>query len=160
MDYQFSPEDLAFREEVRTWLAENAPRERRPIGGKVMRDFDLAWQRRYAAFKEEFPRWDDAVVVVDMTSGAGGAKSAEEFIDALDARLRADGRFPAVDSGFPTSEAPAGLLLGEPIERVREVADQLRRAALRRNPPPSQRTASCADRWDSIPRASRASALR
>jgi alkylation response protein AidB-like acyl-CoA dehydrogenase len=46
MDLDFTDEENAFRDEVRTWLAENAPREKRPDGGQPMREFDLAWQRR------------------------------------------------------------------------------------------------------------------
>ncbi|HVW41996.1 MAG TPA: acyl-CoA dehydrogenase family protein [Amycolatopsis sp.] len=46
MDYEFSPEDLAFRDEVRTWLRENVPRTPRPVERSAMREFDLAWQRR------------------------------------------------------------------------------------------------------------------
>jgi alkylation response protein AidB-like acyl-CoA dehydrogenase len=50
MDLAFSAEDNAFRDEVRTWLTENVPTERRPRIGIPMREFDLAWQRRqYAA---------------------------------------------------------------------------------------------------------------
>jgi alkylation response protein AidB-like acyl-CoA dehydrogenase len=45
VDLAFSTEDDEFRDEVRTWLAENAPRERRPREGRAMRDYDLAWQR-------------------------------------------------------------------------------------------------------------------
>jgi alkylation response protein AidB-like acyl-CoA dehydrogenase len=45
MDLRFSPEDVAFREEARSWLGENAPRERRPRGPREGRDYDLAWQR-------------------------------------------------------------------------------------------------------------------
>ncbi len=45
MDLAFSTEDDDFRDEVRTWLAESAPRERRPREGQAMRDYDLAWQR-------------------------------------------------------------------------------------------------------------------
>lgn len=46
MDFEFSIEDERFREEVRGWLHENAPREKRPPGGVPMREFDLEWQRR------------------------------------------------------------------------------------------------------------------
>jgi alkylation response protein AidB-like acyl-CoA dehydrogenase len=46
VDFAFSTEDKAFRNEVRDWLVTNAPRERRPRTGKPMRDFDLEWQRR------------------------------------------------------------------------------------------------------------------
>jgi alkylation response protein AidB-like acyl-CoA dehydrogenase len=45
MHLGYSPADTEFRDEVRTWLMEHAPTERRPRGGKAMRDFDLAWQR-------------------------------------------------------------------------------------------------------------------
>ena len=46
MDLDFTAEQAEFRTEVRTWLAEHAPREPRPQtwnGG--MREYDLAWQQ-------------------------------------------------------------------------------------------------------------------
>ena len=46
MDLTLNAEERAFRDEVATWLAENAPRERRPYAGQEMVDFDQAWQRR------------------------------------------------------------------------------------------------------------------
>ncbi|MCW2546490.1 MAG: putative acyl-CoA dehydrogenase [Mycobacterium sp.] len=46
MDVEFSTEQREFREEVRTWLRENAPKEVRPEGGTAIREYDLAWQRR------------------------------------------------------------------------------------------------------------------
>ncbi len=45
MDVDFSAEEREFRDEVRTWLAENKPRETRPEGGPAIRDYDLGWQR-------------------------------------------------------------------------------------------------------------------
>lgn len=45
MNLQFDDGDLAFREEVRTWLAEHVPTGPRPHDGAEMRAFDLAWQR-------------------------------------------------------------------------------------------------------------------
>src|SRR4051812_49608676 len=45
MNLDFTPEEVAFRTEARTWLAENLPTEERPPDGQAMRDFDLAWQR-------------------------------------------------------------------------------------------------------------------
>jgi alkylation response protein AidB-like acyl-CoA dehydrogenase len=45
MELAFSKEDDEFRDEVRTWLSENAPKERRPRGLAAMRVYDLAWQR-------------------------------------------------------------------------------------------------------------------
>lgn len=46
MDLAFSAEDDAFRDEVRTWLAEHAPREHRPHDLQAAREHDLDWQRR------------------------------------------------------------------------------------------------------------------
>ena len=46
MDFTPSKEERLFRERVRTWLEENKPREERPIDGKALRDFDLAWQAK------------------------------------------------------------------------------------------------------------------
>lgn len=42
-----SAEEAAFRQEVRDWLGDNVPRDRRPPeGGAAQRDFDVAWRRR------------------------------------------------------------------------------------------------------------------
>ena len=40
-----SAEARAFREEVRTWLEANVPRDKRPPDGGAMRAFDMAWQK-------------------------------------------------------------------------------------------------------------------
>jgi alkylation response protein AidB-like acyl-CoA dehydrogenase len=46
VDLDFTVEQAEFREEVRTWLAEHAPAERRPhLDAAAMREYDLAWQR-------------------------------------------------------------------------------------------------------------------
>lgn len=45
MDLLKDPEITAFREEARTWLEENAPREERPADDLQAREFDRAWQR-------------------------------------------------------------------------------------------------------------------
>lgn len=44
MNLDFTPEQDAFRAEVRTWLEEHKPRETRPEDEEA-REFDLAWQR-------------------------------------------------------------------------------------------------------------------
>jgi alkylation response protein AidB-like acyl-CoA dehydrogenase len=46
MDLDLTDSDHAFRDEVRTWLGENRPRERQPHRGPAMREFDAAWQRK------------------------------------------------------------------------------------------------------------------
>ena len=46
MDLSFTQEELAFRDEVRTWLHENVPKEPRPHGDRPdSREFDLGWQK-------------------------------------------------------------------------------------------------------------------
>lgn len=45
VDLHFSSEQEAFRDEVRTWLADNAPTEPRPHDYAGIREYDLAWQR-------------------------------------------------------------------------------------------------------------------
>jgi alkylation response protein AidB-like acyl-CoA dehydrogenase len=45
VDLLLSAEDRAFRDEVRTWLDANKPREAPPHHGSDAREFDLAWQR-------------------------------------------------------------------------------------------------------------------
>ena len=46
MEFSFSSADNQFRAAARDWLADNAPRTRRPLRGPDLRAFDLAWQRR------------------------------------------------------------------------------------------------------------------
>src|SRR5258707_2678539 len=46
VDLDFTAEQVEFRDEVRTWLAGNAPSEPRPHSYATgMREYDLAWQR-------------------------------------------------------------------------------------------------------------------
>ena len=46
MLFEFEPEDVEFRRQVRDWLVENKPQGERPDDGLPMREFDLAWQKR------------------------------------------------------------------------------------------------------------------
>jgi alkylation response protein AidB-like acyl-CoA dehydrogenase len=46
VDLTFTREEDDFREEARTWLTENFPKEPRPRNGPAVREYDLAWQRR------------------------------------------------------------------------------------------------------------------
>lgn len=88
-------------------------------------DLSLPWQQRYLAYKDAFPRWDDAVVVIDRQTGASGA--ADVFADALASALAGDARFGEALSGWPSAETPPGLVLSEPLGRVREIAGDLAR---------------------------------
>jgi alkylation response protein AidB-like acyl-CoA dehydrogenase len=46
MQLAFTKDEDLFRNEVRTWLSENSPRDRRPRDVVGMRAFDCAWQRK------------------------------------------------------------------------------------------------------------------
>lgn len=91
-------------------------------------DRDLPWQQRYTDFKRQFPRWNDVVIVVER-SNPEHDDLRDEFVTELTSRLESTGEFATVTGGFPTSEAPAGLLLSESIARVQRVATDLRRSA-------------------------------
>ena len=43
------PHEASFRAEVREWLEDNIPREKRPLEGLAQREFDCEWQRRQHA---------------------------------------------------------------------------------------------------------------
>ncbi len=90
-------------------------------------DPTLSWQRRYAEFRDAFPRWDDAIVVIDAKSAPDGA-ALETYLGALQARLDADPRIARADLGFPTDSAPAGLILTLPPEKLLPIAEDLQRA--------------------------------
>lgn len=92
-------------------------------------DPSTPWQQRYAAFKRAFPRWDDAVVVVDLSTAADAA-AGEAYLAALESRLRADpAHFKAVTAGFDRAAAPPGLIYSGTLAQVREAVDELKRAA-------------------------------
>jgi alkylation response protein AidB-like acyl-CoA dehydrogenase len=46
MNLHFSPDEDAFRDQVRTWLRENVPKEPPPMPGIESRAYDVEWQRR------------------------------------------------------------------------------------------------------------------
>jgi alkylation response protein AidB-like acyl-CoA dehydrogenase len=61
VDLSFTREETEFREQARTWLAENFPTEDRPHDAEGERAYDLAWQRKQydggwagVAWPEEF----------------------------------------------------------------------------------------------------------
>jgi predicted RND superfamily exporter protein len=88
-------------------------------------DPSLPWQQRYAAFKQAYPRWNDAVVVVDLETV--GPAAAQRLFASLGARLEEAGSFGVPLLGIdPATASPEALLL-EPTERVEEVAATLRR---------------------------------
>jgi alkylation response protein AidB-like acyl-CoA dehydrogenase len=46
MDLRNSEAEIAFRQKARTWLAQHAPKEKRPAKGAAAAHFDRAWQRK------------------------------------------------------------------------------------------------------------------
>lgn len=91
-------------------------------------DPSLEWQQRYADFKAKYPRWNDVVVVADVTSAPSPAVF-EQYLQSLESKLRASDRVVGVTAGFPRSEAPVGLIYTQPLERVRDSVAQLKQTA-------------------------------
>lgn len=91
-------------------------------------DSSLAWQRRYAQYKAQFPHWDDAVVVIDRGT-APDASVADAFVDALEARLSEESGVGRVDGGFDRAAAPISLILTQPTERIEHIVGELLRAS-------------------------------
>lgn len=90
-------------------------------------DPSLPWQQRYADFKDRFPRWDDAIVVVDTESAS--SEAIERFWRALRLSLAESELFTpdSLIDGFDQSEAPVTLALLEPSDRLREIIAELDR---------------------------------
>lgn len=104
MDLSFSAADDDFRDEVRTWLAENRPTEVRPAEGRSMRDYDLAWQRT---------QFDAGWAGIDWPAAYGGRESTitesliwyEEY--ARTGMRGIDSRFVGIAHAGPTLIARA-----------------------------------------------------
>jgi alkylation response protein AidB-like acyl-CoA dehydrogenase len=64
MQLDFSTSERQFRDSVRTWAAANKPKERRPVRGTGVREFDLAWQKA---------KFDGGFGAVSWPSEYGGA---------------------------------------------------------------------------------------
>lgn len=90
-------------------------------------DPELPWQQRYAEFKRLCPRWDDAVVAIDLGETVESRAHAEAFIAALETRLSGDPRFRAVTAGVARERTPRALILTEPLARVEQTVAELSR---------------------------------
>ncbi len=86
---------------------------------------NLPWQQRYAEFKRAFPRWDDAIVVVDR--GEASEETLTNFLTALERAIDDTPDLGAFSAGFPTESAPAGLILSQPIDQIRAIVGELNR---------------------------------
>lgn len=98
-------------------------------------DPSLPWQQRYAEFKESFPRWDDAIVVVRPPSTPDADARVLAFFQRLEAELAGSELVTASTLTIdPTASAPS-LLFALPEEEAIARIDALREAALFVTPP-------------------------
>lgn len=90
MDLQFSSNEKEFRDQVRTWLHENAPRQQRPDEPEAIREYDLSWQRT---------QWDGgwAGIAWPVEYGGRGLSLVEQLI-WYEEYARAG--LPAIDACF------------------------------------------------------------
>jgi hypothetical protein len=63
---------------------------------------DLPWNHRYAAYKQQFPRWGDVIVVIE---GDAGDRRVDALAKEVASTIAADQRVIAADAGFDASEA-------------------------------------------------------
>ncbi len=85
-------------------------------------DPDKPWNKRYAQYKNDFPRYLDAIVVLD---GPPGDAAVDELARSIADRLRSDERITSADGGFDVATAgPTFFRLAGP-EAFDEALDQL-----------------------------------
>jgi alkylation response protein AidB-like acyl-CoA dehydrogenase len=90
MDLDFTPEQVEFRDRVRTWLDENKPAESRPRDDVGIRAYDLAWQRT---------QWEGgwAGIAWPKEYGGGGLTLLQQLIWYEEYAARG---FPGIDACF------------------------------------------------------------
>ncbi|WP_024795210.1 acyl-CoA dehydrogenase family protein [Tomitella biformata] len=90
MDLDFTREQVEFRDQVRTWLAEHKPREPRPRDSAGIREYDTAWQRT---------QWEGgwAGIAWPKEYGGGGLTLLQQLIWYEE--YAAQG-FPGIDANF------------------------------------------------------------
>lgn len=86
-------------------------------------DPTVDWQVRYAEYKENFPRWDDLIVAVDVSEA--DEDTARAFLRALEGALDRE-TFVNVTIGFDPETARADALFSRDMETVRETIERLR----------------------------------
>lgn len=82
---------------------------------------DLPWNARYAAYKRNFPRWDDMLVCLE---GAADDAVVDELARLVGKRLQDTPQVRTADAGFDPREAPR-LFQAAPGDDFREALDGL-----------------------------------
>lgn len=98
-------------------------------------DPSLPWQQRYAEFKEAFPRWDDAIVVVRPPNTPGADARVAGFFARLDQELAGSDLIRERTFLIDVCAAPGAMLLGLPPEEHSPRLDALIDAMLFVVPP-------------------------
>lgn len=88
-------------------------------------DQDLSWNRRYAEYKDEFPRWDDVIVCIE---GEAGDARIDELARMIARHLMNDDRVLAADAGFNLMETGPRLFAAAPPALFDEVMENIARA--------------------------------
>ncbi|GAB4547902.1 MAG: MMPL family transporter [Phycisphaerales bacterium] len=87
-------------------------------------DPSLDWQQRYRDFKETFPHWDDAIIVVE-----GDERTALDYFLKIDDAMQRSGRYPDRTLWYDPGNASDAALLLESDDAIRAVVDDLARSA-------------------------------
>jgi hopanoid biosynthesis associated RND transporter like protein HpnN len=88
-------------------------------------DQDLSWNRRYAEYKDQFPRWDDVIVCIE---GDADDERVDELARVIARQLMNHERIVAADAGFNVSETGPRLFAAAPPALFEEMMDSIARA--------------------------------
>jgi hypothetical protein len=94
-------------------------------------DPELAWNKRYAQYKAQFPRWNDVIVVL---AGSPTDRRIDDLARAIADSLSGESRIASADAGFDASAAGPSMFRAAPGERFDEAVIEIREA---------QKLASC-----------------
>jgi len=83
---------------------------------------DLDWNRRYAEYKANYPRWDDVLVCFEAPEARD---AVDDLARRIARRLRQDARVEAAESGFDPSAAPR-LFQTAPLPELNTTLERIR----------------------------------
>lgn len=88
-------------------------------------DRELEWNKRYAEYKRDFPRWNDLIICID---GTPGDPAVDNLARTLADSLREEKRIADADAGFYVTQASPRIFRIAPPREFDALLDQLQQA--------------------------------
>lgn len=85
-------------------------------------DPNLSWNKQYAQYKVNFPRWSDVVVVID---GEPGDQDLNRLVAEIAIQIQADEKVISADAGFDAAEAGPKLFAVAPRDQFDKALSDL-----------------------------------